>query len=105
MGAGQGRSRPDLTSRYEVKLARRAEKSLASLERREQQWIRAAHDLLADSPRPPTCVGMQGEDSVYRVRVGDYQIVYEVLDAVLLIHVVRVGHRREVYHLFGDARC
>ena len=40
---------------------------------------------------------MSGEDSVYRVRVGDYRIVYEVIDAVLVIHVVRIGHRREVY--------
>ena len=40
---------------------------------------------------------MKGEDSVYRVRVGDYRIVYEVLDNVLLVHVVRIGHRREVY--------
>ena len=40
---------------------------------------------------------MQGENSVYRVRVGDYRIVYEVLDGVLLIHVVRIGHRRDVY--------
>jgi mRNA interferase RelE/StbE len=37
---------------------------------------------------------MQGEDSVHRVRVGDYRIVYEVLDLALLVHVVRIGHRR-----------
>jgi mRNA interferase RelE/StbE len=86
-----------VTARYEVKLARRAERSLGTMERREQQRIRAALDLLADNTRPPNCVAMQGEDSVYRVRVGDYRIVYEVLDAVLLIQVVRVGHRREVY--------
>lgn len=86
-----------MTATYEVRLARRAERSLASLQRGEQQRIRAALDLLADNPRPPNCVAMQGEDSVYRVRVGDYRIVYEVLDTVLLIHVVRIGHRREVY--------
>lgn len=86
-----------MTSTYEVRLARRAARSLASLERREQQRIRAALDLLSDDPRPPNCVAMQGEDSVYRVRVGDYRIVYEVIDAVLLVHVVRIGHRREVY--------
>jgi mRNA interferase RelE/StbE len=40
---------------------------------------------------------MRGEHSVYRVRVGDYRIVYEVRDEVLLIQVVRIGHRREVY--------
>lgn len=40
---------------------------------------------------------MSGEDSVYHVRVGDYRIVYEVIDDVLIIHVVRIGRRREVY--------
>lgn len=78
-------------------MARRALRSLAALERREQQRIRAALDLLAETPRPPNCVALQGEDSVYRVRVGDYRIVYEVLDEALLVHVVRIGHRREVY--------
>ncbi len=86
-----------MTARFEIRLARRAVRSLASLERREQQRLRAALDLLSDNPRPPNCVAMQGEDSVYRVRVGDYRIVYEVLDNVLLVHVVRIGHRREVY--------
>ncbi len=86
-----------MSPRYEVRIAKRVAKSLASLERRAQQRVRAAIELLADDPRPPACVAMQGEDSVYRVRVGDYRIVYEVLDEVLLIQVVRVGHRREVY--------
>ena len=81
----------------EVRLARRAARALSALQRREQQRIRAALDLLADNPRPPNCVAMKGEESVYRVRVGDYRIVYEVLDAVLLVHVVRIGHRREIY--------
>jgi mRNA interferase RelE/StbE len=67
------------------------------LERRDQQRIRAAIELLAENPRPPACVTMSGEQGVYRVRVGDYRIVYEVMDAMLIIHVVRVGHRREVH--------
>ena len=40
---------------------------------------------------------MSGEDSVYRVRVGDHRIAYEVIDDVLVMHIVRTGHRREVY--------
>jgi mRNA interferase RelE/StbE len=86
-----------VTATYEVRLARRAARSIASLERREQQRIRAALEILTSNPRPPNCIALQGEDCVYRVRVGDYRIVYEVLDSVLLIHVVRIGHRREVY--------
>lgn len=82
---------------YEVRLARRAARVLAALQRRDQQRVRAALDLLADNPRPSNCVALQGEDGVYRVRVGDYRIVYEVIDSVLLVHVVRIGHRREVY--------
>ena len=86
--------------RYEVRLACRAVRSLEDLQRRDQQRIRAAIDLLAENPRPPSCVALQGEVGVYRVRVGDYRIVYEVLDQVLVVQVVqvvRVGHRREVY--------
>jgi len=86
--------------RYEVRLARRAVRSLENLQRRDQQRIRAAIDLLAETPRPPSYVALQGEVGVYRVRVGDYRIVYEVLDQALVVQVVqvvRVGHRREVY--------
>ena len=46
--------------------------------------------------RPPNCVALQGESGVHRVRVGDYRIVYEVFDRLLVVQVVRVGHRREV---------
>ena len=84
-------------SRYTVKIARRAVKSIARLPRTEQQRVRAAIDLLADEPRPPRCVAPAGEESVYRVRVGDYRILYEIIDARLVIHVVRVAHRRESY--------
>lgn len=83
--------------RFEVRLARRALRSLADLQRRDQQRIRAAIDLLADNPRPPNCVALQGEAGVYRARVGDYRIGYEVFDRVLVVQVVRIGHRRAVY--------
>jgi mRNA interferase RelE/StbE len=84
-------------SRYRVDIARRALKALAALPRGEQQRVRAAIDLLADNPRPPGCTKLTGEDDAYRVRVGVYRIVYEVRDDRLLVHVVRVGHRRDVY--------
>jgi len=64
--------------------------------RHEQRRVRAAIDLLADEPRPPNCVALAGEESVYRVSVGDYRILYEVIGERLVIHVIRVGHRRDV---------
>lgn len=84
-------------SRYRIEIARRAVRSIARLPRREQHRVRAAIDLLADEPRPPGCVALAGEESVYRVRVGGYRILYEVIDARLVVHVIRVGHRRDVY--------
>jgi mRNA interferase RelE/StbE len=86
-----------VSPRYTVEIARRAVKVIAALPRPQQQRIRAAIDLLADNPRPPGCVAMAGEAHAYRVRVGDYRIVYEVVDDRLIVQVVRVGHRREVY--------
>ena len=82
---------------YRVEIARRAVKVLATLPRGEQQRIRAAIELLAATARPPGCVAIAGETSAYRVRVGDHRVIYEVRDEVLLIQVVRIGHRREVY--------
>ncbi len=82
---------------YRVEIARRAVKSLAALPRREQQRVRAAIDLLADNPRPPGCTKLAGYDNAYRVRVGDFRIVYDVLDDRLVVQVVRIGHRRDVY--------
>jgi mRNA interferase RelE/StbE len=52
---------------------------------------------LADDPRPPGCEKLSGEPDRYRVRVGRYRIVYSVGDAELVIVVVRVGHRKDVY--------
>jgi mRNA interferase RelE/StbE len=57
----------------------------------------AAIAALADTPRPPGSVRLQGPDGFHRVRVGDYRIVYLIEDRVLLICVVRVAHRKDAY--------
>ena len=84
-------------SQYRVEISRRAVKAIAGLERADQLRVRAAIDLLAGEPRPPGCVKLAGEASAYRVRVGNFRIVYEVIDDRPVIQVVRVGHRRDIY--------
>jgi len=59
--------------------------------------IGAAIDGLATNARPPTVKALQGDPSILRIRVGDYRILYTIEDAVLLVLVVRIGHRREGY--------
>ncbi len=51
---------------------------------------------LAENPRPTGCIKLTGMEA-YRIRVGDYRIVYEITDRVLIVTVIDVGHRREVY--------
>ena len=85
-----------MTQRYDVRLARRAVRSLDLGQRREQLRIRVAIDLLAENPRPPSCVALQVEVGVFRVGVGDLRILYGVWDGLLLVQLVRIGHRREV---------
>jgi len=52
---------------------------------------------LEQEPRPPGVKKLSGEDELYRIRVGDYRIVYQIRDNELVVLVVRVAHRREVY--------
>ena len=58
--------------------------------------IKAAEALLQD-PFPPGCTKLSGSQRSYRIRVGDYRILYEVLGDCLVIEVIKVGHRRDVY--------
>lgn len=84
--------------RIEVKL--QAEKALARIPNPHRRRIAKAIDGLARKPRPTGCVKLAGADDAYRIRVGDYRIVYEVLDRVLIVYIVRVAHRKDVYRRF-----
>ena len=60
----------------------------------------AAVDRLADNPRPSQAVKLSGHDNAWRVRAGDYWIVYEVHDDRLLILMIEIGHRSAIYRRF-----
>lgn len=82
---------------FRVELSRSAARAIRDLERKMQVRILSRLQALAVNPRPAGVKKLQGEDHVYRIREGDYRIVYEVFDKKLLIHVLRMGHRREIY--------
>jgi mRNA interferase RelE/StbE len=83
---------------YTVKVSRPAEKFLRVLtDKKLYQRLREALDALEENPRPVNSVKLQGEEELYRVRVGDYRIVYQIQDRQLIVLVVQMGHRREVY--------
>ena len=59
--------------------------------------IQAAIELLAETPRPPGAKKLSGGSGDWRVRTGDYRIIYEIRDAQLIVLVVAMGHRRDIY--------
>lgn len=86
-----------MTSRYKVQFRRSAEKSLEKLDPRSRARILRGIVALADDPRPPGVKALSGQEALWRIRIGDFRVVYQVRDDELLVLVVRVAHRREVY--------
>jgi mRNA interferase RelE/StbE len=83
---------------YSVEFAPAAAKALSRVERRTRLRIAGVIELLAVDPRPPGAKMLRGEErGVWRVRVGDYRVVYTVEDERLVVLVVRGAHRREAY--------
>jgi len=82
---------------YSVELRPSARKALLRLPRRDASRLIAAMESLSRNPRPSGVKKLTGLDDLYRIRVGDYRIVYQIHDDRLLVLVVKVGHRREVY--------
>lgn len=82
---------------WRVILAPAAERQLRGLpEGVERRIVRRLRALRAE-PRPPGCLKLKGRENAYRLRVGDYRIIYRIEDAVLVVLVIQVGHRRDVY--------
>lgn len=87
---------------YTVELAKSADRFLNQLARsqpRHAETIEDAIENLADEPRPPACKPLKGYQDVWRVRVGDYRICYTIDDGHLLVLVVTISTRDDVYEV------
>ena len=82
---------------YRVLLERAAEKELSRLSSEIHGRVIAAIQALAANPRPPGCRKLAGSKHDWRIRVGDYRMVYEITDEIRVVRINRVRHRREVY--------
>lgn len=82
---------------YSVALTASATKELKNLSGNLVARIVPRVENLATNPRPPGCKKLQGGDREWRIRIGDYRVVYTVDDAKQLVEVTRIRHRSEVY--------
>lgn len=126
MGAGQVRSRIELTqlclrgdhgriveslpgtaigitgnekhvTAYSVELSPAAVRQLRKLDGAARRRLQAAIELLAENPRPSGAKKLVDGGGVWRVRTGDYRVIYEINDGILLVLVLSAGHRRDIY--------
>jgi mRNA interferase RelE/StbE len=86
-----------MSSQYEVIINRKALKQIQELPLQFRKRVTVAIDNLAINPKHPNCKKLQGFDHTWRVRVGDYRIIYEIYDNKVQIIVIKVKHRRDVY--------
>jgi mRNA interferase RelE/StbE len=81
---------------YNVLIKRSAAKELERLPDKIRRQVISRISTLAAQPRPVGCEKLTGEE-LYRIRQGDYRIVYSILDMELIVHVIRIANRRDVY--------
>lgn len=84
-------------ARFRVELTRSAEKVLLRIPKPVLPKILAAIQGLAFDPYPTGCRKLTGQKSVFRIRVQVYRILYEVLDDLILVKILKIGHRKDVY--------
>ena len=81
---------------YEIRVLPAAVRELRKLPPEAKRRVHAVIELLAENPRPPAAKKLTGRVE-WRVRTGDYRVLYRIEDAVLTVVVVRAGHRRDAY--------
>ena len=82
---------------YRIEVYRTAAKALRKIPKPDQKRIGKKIDNLAEDLPNPETTKMKGNNPFHKVRVGDYRIVYEIQDDILLILIIKIGHRKEVY--------
>jgi mRNA interferase RelE/StbE len=82
---------------YSIKLKPSAKRQLTKLHKAIVPRLQAKIDALAENPRPDGCKKLQGFENRYRIRVGEYRVIYEIHDDVLLVLIVKVGPRGDIY--------
>ena len=82
---------------YRVVLTPAAQREFAKLSHQAREMIAAALLALARNPRPPGCVKLAGAEDVWRIRVRQYRVIYQILDDQLIVVVVKIGDRKDVY--------
>jgi len=82
---------------WRIEFAKSASKDLRGIDRKWIPRLLEAIEGLSSEPRPDGCKKLSGSEHTYRIRLGDYRVVYDIQDGLLVILIVRIRHRKDVY--------
>ncbi|MCP4641908.1 MAG: type II toxin-antitoxin system RelE/ParE family toxin [bacterium] len=82
---------------YEVRFAPKAVRQLRKLSKPVQRRVFEHVEALVDNPRPAGCTKLSGAEGFYRIRVGEYRVIYTIEDQKLIVLVVKIGDRKDIY--------
>jgi mRNA interferase RelE/StbE len=85
-------------AKYTVVISKTAQKQLDNLPDLVAEMLWTEMQALGDNPRSSGCKKLKGYANAYRIRKGDYRVIYEVRDKVLVVEVIAVGHRKNIYN-------
>ena len=83
-------------AKYSIEIKRSAAREIKKLKKEDLKTVLNTIDKLANNPRPHGAIKLTGKD-IYRIRAGNYRILYEIFDNLVLITIVKIGHRKAVY--------
>jgi mRNA interferase RelE/StbE len=82
---------------YAVTIRRRAQKELEAIPSPSFQSIEEKLLSLGKDPRPAGCKKLKGAERAWRIRVGDYRVIYEIDDGASIVVIIKIGHRSDIY--------
>ena len=84
-------------AQYKIEISATAERQLKKIRREDHVSILRSISLLGGDPRPDGCRKMSGYDDIYRIRIGKYRVIYEIDGKRIIVIILKIGHRREIY--------
>ena len=89
---------------YKIEFSPAACRDFESLIRKEQLRVKKKIDALAKSPRPRGCKKLRGMNNIYRIKTGSFRILYQIKDEMLLVLLLRMGDRRDIYRTLSQLK-
>ncbi len=82
---------------YQIEWRKSTKRDLKSIPVQQVERIITAVESLSADPRPSGCTKLSGSECAYRIRIGDYRVIYEIFDNKLFIEIVKAAHRKDIY--------